>query len=331
MANKILGRSMAVAILAFFMQAAVPALADPSETGWQLVWSDEFDGDSLDTTKWNYEEDCWGGGNNERQCYTDKTENVSVKDGVLNITALKKTTRGYAWPKSWRASSEGIWQEGLKLKGKKRFEKAKRPFSSGRITTRYKGDWKYGRFEAKIKLPTGQGAWPAFWMLPSDWVYGGWPLSGEIDIMEAINLGMSCPECEDGREDRVHGTLHFGKAPPKNSYKGKETHLAAPVTGFHTYAIEWEPTQMRWYVDGKHFSTLSQDDWFTDADNAETDHSPFDQRFHIILNLAIGGKWPEESNDVGFFSMDFPKSLVVDYVRVYQCPDGTGEACRSSN
>ena len=80
-ANKILGRSMAVAILAFFMQAAVPALADPSETGWQLVWSDEFDGDSLDTTKWNYEEDCWGGGNNERQCYTDKTENVSVKDG----------------------------------------------------------------------------------------------------------------------------------------------------------------------------------------------------------------------------------------------------------
>ncbi len=179
----------------FFYSAVEKASAKES---WQLVWSDEFDGDSLDTTKWNYEEDCWGGGNNERQCYTDKTENVSVKDGVLNITALKKTTKGYAWPKSWRAGTEG-----MKLRGKQRFEKVRRPFSSGRITTKNKGDWTYGRFEARMKLPTGQGAWPAFWMLPTDWAYGGWPLSGEIDIMEAINLGMSCPECEGGREDRV--------------------------------------------------------------------------------------------------------------------------------
>lgn len=325
MLRKIFDRAVAATIIISAVALAPPALAETDGQSWQLIWSDEFDGSALDTAKWNYEEDCWGGGNNERQCYTDKTDNVSVGDGVLKITALKKTTRGYAWPKSWRAGTEG-----MKLKGKQRFEKAKRPFSSGRITTKNKGDWTYGRFEARMKLPTGQGAWPAFWMLPTDWAYGGWPLSGEIDIMEAINLGMTCPECEGGREDRVHGTLHFGETSPRNSLKGKETHLAAPVTGFHTYAIEWEPTQIRWYVDGKHYSTLTQDDWFTAASNATSANAPFDQRFHIILNLAIGGKWPEENNNVGFFSMDFPKSLVVDYVRVYQCPDGTGEACRST-
>lgn len=297
------------------------AQADTASPGWQLVWADEFDGAKLDADKWNYEEDCWGGGNNERQCYTKHKRNVSVQDGMLSITAHKKTTKGFAWPKSWRNGTQGP-----KMIGKKRFEKTKRPFSSGRITTHKKGDWLYGRFEARMKLPTGQGTWPAFWMLPSDWEYGGWPLSGEIDIMEAVNLGQTCETCAEGREDRVLGTIHFGEVWPKNSHKGNETHLAAPVTGFHTYAVEWEPDEMRWYVDGKHYSTMTKEDWHTAANDDA--RAPFDKRFHIVLNLAVGGKWPEESNDVGYFSMDYPKSMMVDYVRVYKCVDTSGKICR---
>ena len=280
---------------------------------WELIWQDEFDGSSLDENKWNFEEDCWGGGNNERQCYTKSKRNVSVSDGTLKITALKKVTKGFAWPKAWR-QGEGT------IRGKKRFEKVQRPFSSGRITTKNKGDWLYGRFEARMRLPLGQGTWPAFWMLPSKNTYGTWPLSGEIDIMEAINLGMTCASCAGGREDRVHGTIHFGNPWPKNNMVSHETHLASDVPGFHDYAMEWYPNEMRWYVDGKLFSTVKKEEWFSKGAEDGNVYAPFDQPFHLIINLAVGGKWPEENNNVGFFSMDYPKSVEVDFVRVYQCP-----------
>ena len=295
----------------FLLQFVAPAAAAPPDNTWQLVWSDEFDGDSLDELKWNYEEDCWGGGNNERQCYTNHKRNVSVSEGFLKITAHKKKTKGYAFPKSWR-EGEG------ELKGKRRFERTARPFSSGRITTKNKGDWLYGRFEARVKLPLGQGTWPAFWMLPTSNSYGTWPLSGEIDIMEAINLGMSCEQCDGGREDRVHGTIHFGNPWPENNSVSHKTHLKSDVPGFHHYAMEWYPDRMHWYVDGELFSTITSKEWFSKA-APENSKAPFDQPFHIILNLAVGGKWPEENNDVGYFSMDYPKSLEVDFVRVYQC------------
>ena len=318
-------RISVILLLAFF--PAGNAQSNSAGNEWELVWSDEFDGNSLNTAKWNFEEDCYGGGNNERQCYTKSKKNVSVSDGFLKITALKRKTKGFAFPKSWREGTEGS------LRGKKRFEKVKRPFSSGRITTKNKGDWLYGRFEARMKLPLGQGAWPAFWMLPTSNSYGTWPLSGEIDIMEAINLGQSCEVCEGGREDRIHGTLHFGNPWPKNNQATAEVHLASNVPGFHHYAMEWYPDHMKWFVDGQLYSTIKKDQWFTKGASAENERAPFDQPFHIILNLAVGGKWPEENNDVGYFSMDYPKSVEVDFVRVYKCPvaqDG-GSCSFSSN
>ncbi|HCB15477.1 MAG TPA: glycosyl hydrolase family 16, partial [Alteromonas sp.] len=130
---------------------------DPAQpvADWQLVWSDDFDGSAIDSAKWTHEVNCVGGGNNEQQCYTDDPANSYVADGMLHIVALP--------------AEEG----------------AEKPYTSARLNTRYKGDFKYGRFEMRAKLPSGQGSWPAFWMLPTDYVYGGWPKSGEIDIMEA--------------------------------------------------------------------------------------------------------------------------------------------------
>ena len=133
---------------------------NPTEpvSDWRMVWSDEFDSTSIDTNKWNFELNCAGGGNNEKQCYTDSEENAFIKDGVLNIVALP--------------AEEG----------------AEKPYTSARLNTRYNADFTYGRFEMRAKLPSGQGSWPAFWMMPTDEVYGTWPRSGEIDILEAVNL-----------------------------------------------------------------------------------------------------------------------------------------------
>jgi beta-glucanase (GH16 family) len=312
----------------FILAVAFPlsgACAEAVDEKWKLVWADEFNGTSLDLSKWSYEEDCWGGGNEERQCYTKKNDNVKVADGFLAIRALKQKTRGFA---NTRAAREG---DVALQPGTKRYQKVKRPFSSGRVVTRNKGDWTYGRIEARMKLPTGQGLWPAFWMLPTEYAYGGWAASGEIDIMEAINLGMTCKTCEGGREDRVHGTLHFGGRWPDNDYSGAEVHLPAPVDGFHTYTVEWSAGRMDWYVDGKHFSTKTADQWHTEnVKGTPGFDAPFDRPFHIIFNLAVGGRWPEGENDVGYFANDFPKEMLVDWVRVYQCaedPD-TGKACQ---
>ena len=184
-----------------------------------------------------------------------------------------------------------------------------------------------------MKLPMGQGMWPAFWMLPEEWRYGGWAASGEIDIMEAINLSASCPECEVGREDRVYGTLHFGGAAPNNIHKGENISLSAPVDGFHVYTLEWSEGRMDWYVDGQHFSTLTSAEWSTIPEKGNPSaHAPFDHPFHMILNLAVGGKWPEENNDVGYITQSFPKQLIVDWVRVYECGSDkrTGKGCHKN-
>ena len=314
-------------VFATFAFAISAAQAEVVDTKWNLVWADEFNGTALDESKWSYEDDCWGGGNEERQCYTKKTENVNVADGVLTIRAMKKKTRGFA---NTRAAREG---EVALQPGTKRYQKVKRPFSSGRIITRRKGDWTYGRLEARMKLPTGQGLWPAFWMLPSDYEYGGWAASGEIDIMEAINLGMTCADCPGGREDKVYGTLHYGGPWPNNEHQGGNMHLPAPADGFHTYTVEWSAGRMDWYVDGIHYSTLTQDQWFTkNTKGTPGPGAPFDQPFYIIFNLAVGGLWPERENDVGFFATDFPKDMVVDWVRVYQCAEDpeTGRACQKN-
>ncbi|MEL6143481.1 MAG: family 16 glycosylhydrolase, partial [Bacteroidota bacterium] len=235
-----------------------------------LVWSDEFDGTSLNTADWNYQigdgcPDLCGWGNGERQFYQEN--NVTVSDGTLKIEARLET----------------IGNSG---------------YTSARITTRDKQDFTYGRMEARIKLPPGAGTWPAFWMLPTDEVYGGWPQSGEIDIMEYI-----------GREpDKAFGTIHYGDPFPANQFQGNEIFLFGEEEfheDFHTFAIEWEEGEIRWFMDDYLYSTKR-------PINIGPFNWPFDQDFHFLLNLAIGGTLGGLVNN-----SVFPVVMEVDYVRVY--------------
>lgn len=235
--------------------------------GWKEVWSDEFDGDQLDTTSWNYEVNGDGGGNNELQYYTDFKTNTWVRDGYFTIKAIKE---GY--------------------KGKE--------YTSGRINTTKKRDFTYGRFDIRAKVPTQQGIWPAIWMLPTDWEYGSWPQSGEIDIMESVGH----------LEKQVHGTLHYGPKWPDNKHTGKMVETEKDLAEeFHVFSVEWEPNEIRWYLDDKLYSTKTVDD-------LNPHPWPFDKRFHMILNLAVGGQWPGNPDA----STEFPKYMFVDYVRVYK-------------
>ncbi|MDP4536189.1 family 16 glycosylhydrolase [Alkalimonas collagenimarina] len=294
---------------------------------WELVWSDEFEGNSIDSRKWTFEVDCRGGGNNEQQCYTDSSENAFVSDGTLKIVALP--------------AEEG----------------AAKPYTSARLNTKYQGDWTYGRIEVRAKMPSGQGSWPAIWMLPTDNVYGGWPKSGEIDIVEAVNL--KTVDSEGNVEAQVHGTLHYGRDWPNNESSGKAYTLPNdmnPADDFHTYAIEWQEGEIRWYVDDYLYQTQmasevrtnSRDEviglrhrgWFAEYFNQITgdleiqyNNAPFDQRFHLLLNLAVGGNWPENVNNLGIDAEAFVDGQVfeIDYVRVYECASNplTGKGCET--
>ena len=295
---------------------------------WQLVWSDEFDGSVIDPAKWSYEVNCWGGGNDEQQCYTNQLANAFLANGFLHIVARRENYTGPA------ASEDASDYDPAVTKTL--------PYTSARLRTKHKGDWRYGRIEARMKLPFGQGTWPAFWMLPTDNVYGGWAASGEIDIMEAVNIGTTtdstAPAHAGGLERRVHGTLHYGRAWPDNVHSGLEYWLpgnANPALDFHTYAIEWEDGEIRWYVDDVHYATQRASGWYSQyinnsgrLVNAEG-NAPFNERFHLILNLAVGGSWASTVNDKGINEAIFPQTMVVDYVRVYQCglDNVTGHGC----
>ncbi|UCE02209.1 MAG: family 16 glycosylhydrolase [Candidatus Latescibacterota bacterium] len=243
---------------------------------YQLVWEEEFEGTQLDPAKWDAQvgDGCpqlCGWGNNELQYY--RAENATVADGFLTITALEETFGGY-------------------------------DYTSARIRTKTLGDWTYGRFEMRAKMPIGRGLWPAFWMLPTDEVYGTWAASGEIDIME----------CLGQQPDRVFGTIHFGGTFPANQSSSNSFTLGAGTFNddFHEFALEWDPCEMRWYVDGNLYAT--QTDWFSDGGPYP---APFDQRFHLLLNVAVGGNLPGPPDA----STQFPQQMVVDYVRVYQQED----------
>lgn len=294
---------------------------------WKLVWEDEFDGTAIDSKNWTHEVNCQGGGNNEKQCYTDSADNSFVSDGKLSIVALP--------------AEDG----------------ADQPYTSARIISRYKADFKYGRFEISAKLPSGQGSWPAFWMLPTDEVYGGWPKSGEIDILEAVNL--KTVDADGNVEADVHGTLHYGKEWPDNSSSGTSYTLPDninPADDFHTYAIEWQEGEIRWYVDDYLYATQRQSEvrtnsrdeavglahrgWFIENfDNVtgelETfwDTPPFDQEFFLILNFAVGGDWPENVNNLGIDADAFAngQSFEVEYIRVFECQQNpeTGKGCET--
>ncbi len=238
----------------------------------KLVWSDEFDYEGKpNSAKWGFDTGGGGWGNNEEQFYTNRLENAFVKDGYLTIRAIKESYEN-------------------------------RNYTSARLVTREKGDWKYGKFEIRAKLPGGRGTWPAIWMLPTDWEYGGWPSSGEIDIMEHVGYDMN----------NVHGTVHTNAYNHlKGTQKGGSKKLADVVNDFHVYAIEWTEKQIDFFIDGeKYFTFYKEDDDYKKW--------PFDKRFHLILNIAIGGNW---GGVEGIDNDIFPVEMVVDYVRVYQSFD----------
>ncbi|RYY77405.1 MAG: glycoside hydrolase family 16 protein [Gammaproteobacteria bacterium] len=294
-----------------------------SSATWSLVWSDEFNGTAIDSTKWSYEKNCWGGGNNEQQCYTDQEKNAFVADGVLNIVAVKEDFTGPDTPEGEGSSTKTL------------------PYTSARLRTKNLQEWTFGRFEIRAKLPQGQGTWPAIWMLPTDSPYGIWASSGEIDIMEAVNLNTRTTV--DGvlqpPETHVYGTLHYGKAWPGNVSSGEPYALpnsASPADDFHTYALEWEQGEIRWYVDGVHYATQRQTGWYSQymVDGVLTDAplgAPFDEKsaYHLLLNLAVGGAWAGTVNNTGIDPTVFPQKMQVDYVRVYECSAApqTGKGC----
>ncbi|MCD8261474.1 MAG: glycoside hydrolase family 16 protein [Bacteroides sp.] len=244
-----------------------------TESGlWELVWSDEFDYTGLpNSTRWSFntERNKWAWGNQELQWYTDrKQENAWVENGVLTITARKEDLHG-------------------------------KEYTSARLRTKGKGDWKYCRVEVKAQLPAGRGVWSAIWMLPTDVVYGEWPYSGEIDIMEHVGY------TPDSVFFTVH-TLHY------NHLEGTQvsgTLFDTTLTKeFHVYALEWEEEELRSYVDDRLYFTFRKND-------AGFEAWPFNQSFHLLLNLAIGG------NLGGIEGVDnslFPQHYVIEYVRVYK-------------
>ena len=274
------------------------------QQNWTLIWSDEFDGTMLDRRKWAPETSCWGGGNNELQCYTDRPKNIKISDGVLKLIAKAEQFRGLNYPQDWADRGEQITQS----------------YTSGKVRTKGLANWTYGRFEARIKLPQGQSTWPAFWMLPEDNHYGKWPLSGEIDIMEAVNLGAICQDCDGSNtENRSSAALHFGQLWPNQKNQFKDNILPKKTDDYHVFSVEWSEDQFDWFVDGKKFFTVEYDDWYTNSVTKDDNHlAPFDQPFYLMFNLAVGGNLPDSRNEKSFNPNSFPNEMWVDWVRVYK-------------
>lgn len=273
----------------FFAMAALASCDSPEDVGgcrfpaegaYGLVWSDEFDGNQLDTAKWGFDlgdgcdqgvgDELCGWGNNELQTYTKRPENVYLEDGKLVIKAIRESPL---------------------------FE-GKYPYTSARLKTKDKGDWRFGKMEIRAKLPIGQGLWPAIWMLPTESVYGRWPKSGEIDIMEATG----------DKSDQVFGTIHWGH--DRHYFNEQRITKTDSIfySEFHTYTAVWTDDCILFQVDGEDIgvpnnrTTTLPSTW------------PFDQFFHIILNIAVGGNLPGDPDQ----STQFPQTMEVDFVRVYQ-------------
>jgi beta-glucanase (GH16 family) len=239
-----------------------------SQPGYALVWNDEFEGSSLNENDWNYEIGAGGWGNNELQYY--RKENTTVKDGFLSIEA-KKQSAGSSM------------------------------YTSSRLTTQRKRNFKYGRVDIRAALPEGQGMWPALWMLGESISTVGWPACGEIDIMEMIG-GTS-----NGRSDKTtHGTIHWeGNNKDHASYGNSKTISKKLSEEFHVYSIVWDANSINWYFDDVLFNT---------ADIKPTALNEFRENFFFIMNVAVGGNWPGSPDQTTVF----PQKMWVDYVRMYQ-------------
>lgn len=259
---------MSLVISSLMVSSFIPTVTAKADTGWNLAWSDEFNGTSINTSNWKYESGGDGWGNNELEYYTNRSENARIENGNLVIEARKENYNGMNY------TSARLKSQGLK-------------------------NWTYGKVEARMKLPAGQGVWPAFWMLGENISQVSWPKCGEIDIMEHIN-----------NESAIHGTIHWDST-------GNNTHAqygaASPnidVTQYHVYSIEWDASSIKWFVDGTQYLEANI---ANNINGTEEFHKPF----FILFNLAIGGNWP--GNPDG--STPFPAKMYVDYVRVYQHGD----------
>lgn len=246
-----------------------------SEGEYELVWADEFDGTSLNPDYWTYEVNGNGGGNNEAQYYTDRPENLRVEGGILTIEARKEQYEG-------------------------------KQYTSARINSRNKKDFKYGKVEVKLKVPAGKGTWPAFWMLG----YGSWPRAGEIDIMEYVGYD----------PNTFHCALHTLNKNGTNglNFKGSQTLSEPAANDFHIITMEWVEKEfmgydrMYFYVDGVLTKTFAETSQLQDSEDW-----PFNDQFFFIINLAIGGNWGG-SQGIDDTIFDNPVLFQVDYVRVYQ-------------
>ncbi len=243
----------------------------------QVVFFDDFNGTTLDTSKWERQVGRGeayglptGWGNNELQYYTGGSGNSFVQDGNLNILVKRENVGGAN-------------------------------YTSARLRTLNKVDFLYGRVEARIKLPSGAGYWPAFWMLPTGSPYGGWAASGEIDIMESTNIA-----------DRTYGTIHHGGAWPRNQSTGAGFSPGFDLSqSFNNYAIEWEPGRITWFFNDQQILTRVSSQWFSENGTTGFSRPPFDMPFHMLLNVAVGGNWPGPPDG----STVFPQAMQVDWVR----------------
>jgi len=282
-------RKVSLAIFLLTLVACQQNGGEPSaQNELELVWSDEFDySGAPDSEKWSFDlgNGCptlCGWGNNEKQTYAKSLDNARVKDGSLFITAR-------------RTKVDSVDS-----------------YSSARLVTKNKGDWKYGLIEVSAKLPTGTGTWPAIWMLPTNWSYGGWPKSGEIDIMEHVGYDPG----------NVHGTVHteaFNHI--KGTQRGDSTYVEAASEEFHNYAIKWTPEFIEFIVDGEVYNRFENNQTGPDA-------WPFDQPFHLILNIAVGGNWGGKH---GIDHDIWPQQMEIDYVRVYRIPELTATSNNLNN
>ena len=272
-------------LLLFALLAGVLLGNSPDANQWQLVWADEFNYNGLpDPAKWGYDVGGHGWGNKELQFYTERRkENARVENGLLIIEARRDAWEGHE-------------------------------YTSARLVSKDKGDWSYGRFEVKAKLPSGRGTWPAIWMLPTSREYGNWPNSGEIDIMEHV-----------GHEaDVVHASVHT-RAYHHSIKTEKTARVDVPNarSGFNLYAVEWTPEEIRGYVNKQHYFTFKNERLTNPA--ADYRQWPFDKPFHILLNIAIGGTW---GGAKGVDERIWPQRMEIDYVRVYQTGAGAGNRSR---
>jgi beta-glucanase (GH16 family) len=240
----------------------------PSIPGYTLVWDDEFDSQYINPDKWSWEINGDGGGNNELQYYTALPTNSYIENGKLIIKAIHENYQN-------------------------------REYTSARLRTKNKGDWLYGRIEVSAKIPIGIGTWPAIWMLPTDWTYGGWPASGEIDVMEHVGYDPNV----------IHGSIHTQAYNHTiGTQKTAQLKIPTATTQFHLYAIEWFADHIDFYIDSYKYFTFNNE-------NKGWQYWPFDKRFHLILNLAVGGNW---GGVQGVDINAFPAQMEIDYVRVYK-------------